>query len=338
MQPDNQLLPVDPALEDVWGPVDLYIGGAEHATLHLLYSRFWYLALSDLGKIRTTEPFRKLVNQGLLISFSFRNSRGVLIPTDEVEERADGCFYVKKNSSHYDPDRADEPLERIKAKMSKSLRNVVTPDEVVESYGADSYRICLMFMGPVEQTREWENSKAAGAQRFLRRFWRFVTNDLPGVRATVSFEDEALETRRQVDEAAVSIAEGIETLRLNTAIAAVMKCLNQIDQEPVSRETLEKLILMLSPFAPYISLARVSWPEVDLSKYEGPANVTLAVTINGKRRGEITMPGNSTDDELTDAAISAVAERWGVASEDTRIIVVRDSTNGLPKLVNLIMR
>ncbi|KZL05063.1 leucine--tRNA ligase [Pseudovibrio sp. Ad26] len=351
MDPGNEDLAVDPALEKRWGAVDLYIGGAEHATLHLLYSRFWYMALSDLGKIKTKEPFKRLVNQGLLLSFTFRNTRGVLIPTDEVETRDDGKFYIKSNSPHYDLQQADAPLERVKAKMSKSLRNIVTPDQVVEKYGADAYRICLMFMGPVEQVREWESSKTAAAQKFLRRFLRFITHDSSmGIRQTVVKKEESINVQRTVEEAVSTIEEGIETLRLNTAIATMMKCLNDISSQPVSRETLEKLILCFSPFAPFMceelwqrcgndgSVALSRWPQIDLSQYEGPQTVSMIVTLNGKKRAEVEVPTICDDSKLSSIAKETLSGQVNIGSGELRTIIVRDKVNNNPKLVNVTIK
>ena len=346
MDPGNPDRAVDPALERRWGPVDLYVGGAEHATLHLLYARFWYMALSDLGRIETAEPFGTLVNQGMLLAHTFRTARGVLVPADEVERRADGEYYVAAGSAHHDSAEADMPLERVKAKMSKSLRNVVTPDEVVERHGADAYRVCMMFMGPVDQLREWEDGKAAAAAKFLRRVWRFVTaNRETGIRDTVPEADEAPEVTRTVEEAVATIEGDIEALRLNTAIAALMKCLNAIGDAEVSRRTLEALVLALSPFAPFMceelwrrmgheeSLARAPWPEVDPARHAGPESVTLVVTVNGKKRAELEVPAGSDDAELEALAREALGYAGGA-----RAIVVRDKASGRPKLVNVIAR
>ena len=349
MDPRNAERAAAPDIEKAWGPVDLYIGGAEHATLHLLYARFWYMALADLGRIDTVEPFQKLVNQGLLQAFTFQNDRGVKIPADEVEERADGQTYVLPTSAHYDAETADTPLVRVKAKMSKTLRNVVTPDQVVEEHGADAFRVCMMFMGPVEQTREWENSKAASSAKFLRRFWRFTTDEKQsGLRDTVAVDQEDADIRRVVDETIVTIEEGIDSLRLNTSIAAFMKCLNEIGTRPVSKTTVERLILILSPFAPFMceelwsrcghdaSLARVEWPEVDMSQHAGPESVTLVVTINGKKRAQLDVLPDASDDNLRGQAVEAVAERWDVTENNSRILIIRDKSSGAPKLVNII--
>lgn len=349
MQPDNTEEPVDSEIETAWGSVDMYIGGAEHATLHLLYARFWYLALSDLGRIQTREPFRKLVNQGMLLAPSYRNNRGVLIPSDEVEQRADGQFYVRKSSAHYETETADKPLEQINAKMSKSLRNVVTPDEVVEQYGADAYRVCLMFMGPVEQTREWDDQKVAAAARFIRRFWRFVTDDTHTVRGTCSPYEEDREVTCLVDSAVQQISEGVEGLRLNTPISDLMKCINGIGSRQISKNSLEKLVLAFSPFAPFMceelwqrmgnktSLALEGWPEVDMSRHHGPENVNLVVTINGKKLQVLDVPADADDSTLDSLAIAAAKERRSdVSAEELRAVVVRDKKTGLPKLVNVI--
>jgi leucyl-tRNA synthetase len=351
MDPRNDTMAVDPEIERRWGPVDLYIGGAEHATLHLLYARFWYIALSDLGCIQTIEPFSKLVNQGLLLSFSFRNDRGVLIPVDEVEQRDDGRYFVSSNSPHYSANQADIPLERIRAKMSKSLRNVVTPDQVIESYGADAYRVCLMFMGPVEQIREWEDSKAAASLKFLRRFWRFVTDENEsGIRQTMSADQEDADIKQIVSKTVSTIEFGIETLRLNTPIAAFMKCLNEIGTRPVSIETLEQLVLILSPFAPFVceelwsrlghetSLAREPWPNTDTMDRSVPDVVPVVVTVDGKKRANLEIPSAVEDSALKERALAAVEGRWNVSGDFVKALVIRDKASGAPKLVNIVTR
>ena len=166
MDPHNDKQLVAPEKEAAWNSVDFYIGGAEHAVLHLLYARFWYLAMHDLGVIQTAEPFPRLINQGMLGSYAFRNEGGFPVPVDEVKEQEDGTFVWEKTG---------ETVQKSSAKMSKSLRNVVNPDQIVEDYGADTLRIYLMFMGPIEAARVWDIDSIRGPQRFLRRFWNYVT-------------------------------------------------------------------------------------------------------------------------------------------------------------------
>ncbi len=351
MDPKNNTCPVDPEKERVWGPVDLYIGGAEHATLHLLYARFWYMALSDLGVIQTTEPFRKLVNQGLLGAFAYKTKRGVLVPADEVEKRPDGEYYVTEASSHYDPASADEPLERVRAKMSKSLRNVVNPNDVIAAHGADSFRVCLIFMGPVEGTREWEDEKVVGAKRFLSRFWQFVVREDPsGVRQTIDPAEEECDVRRIVDSTVQAAENGIESLRLNTTISEFMKCLNEVGRRPVSKQTLEKLVLSFSPFAPFlceelwqrlghsISLAIEPWPKIDLKLIQSVSQVQVVITVNGKKRAVIEVDPTIKDIPL-DACVREALDAAGFSTnEDTELIIVRDKKSGRPKLVNFVSK
>ncbi|NEP56215.1 MAG: leucine--tRNA ligase [Symploca sp. SIO2G7] len=349
IDPHNSQEPVVAWKEKAWGPVDLYIGGAEHATLHLLYARFWYMALSDLGIVQTKEPFAKLVNQGLLGAPSYRNTRGVLIPVDEVETRENGNFYVKASSEHYDLSQSDVPLERVNAKMSKSLRNVVTPDEVICEYGADAFRICLMFMGPVESSREWEDEKVAASRRFLFRFWRFVTQGKDrGMRETIPASEEDREIIRIVDHTIHAVETSIDTLRLNTGIAAFMKCLKNIGDCQVSHQTLEKLVLILSPFAPFTceelwerlgyktSLSRHSWPDINPQSFEAPERVQVVITVKGKKRGVIDVDVDIDNADLQAQALKVLEDTKNFSAKEVKSIVVRDDKTGSPKLINFI--
>ncbi|MFW6299984.1 MAG: leucine--tRNA ligase, partial [Oceanicaulis sp.] len=237
--PKNDEALVDPEIEKAWGAVDLYVGGAEHATLHLLYARFWHKVLFDLGLVSTKEPFQKLVNQGLLTSHAFKNARGITLPVDEVEAREDGAFVHIPTG---------ETVVRIGAKMSKSLHNVVTPDDVVARFGADAFRVHMMFMGPVEAMREWETEKTASALKFLRRVWRFVTAALENPTT-----DEPKPVSLARTKLVLAITEDLDNLRLNTAIAELMKFLNAAEGEAVSKETLDVFIRVLAPFAPFMA-------------------------------------------------------------------------------------
>src|SRR4029450_10603209 len=165
------------------GGVDLYVGGVEHAVLHLLYARFWHKVLYDLGHISSSEPFRKLFNQGYIQAYAYRDARGVVVPAEEVVER-DGTYFYE----------GQEVLRRY-GKMGKSLKNVVTPDEMCEHYGADTFRVYEMAMGPLDVSRPWETRAVVGAQRFLQRFWRFVVDEQPGA-PRVADEPTDDQTRR----------------------------------------------------------------------------------------------------------------------------------------------
>ena len=324
------------------GPVDLYIGGAEHATLHLLYSRFWYLALFDLGVIATEEPFTKLVNQGMLGSFAYEDARGVLYPVDEVDETSPDVFVHKPSG---------ETVKRIEAKMSKTLRNVVNPDDVVAEYGSDAFRIHLMFMGPVEGGRVWDTAAVISMLKFLRRVWALVTgNKESGIRETVSPDTEPTDVKVAVNTLITNITEDMEKLRLNTAVAELMKFVNAAEGNGLSRGTVESFIKVLSPMAPHLaeelwqraghakSIAHAPWPVADQAVLDAAnANVEVVLQILGKKRGVITVASAVPDDVLTEAAMvyaGTVAKQHMPANP--KVLVVRDKATGKPRLVNVV--
>ncbi|TRO97312.1 leucine--tRNA ligase [Glycocaulis profundi] len=337
MDPRNDAALVDPDKEKAWGPVDLYVGGAEHATLHLLYARFWYKALHDLGLISTDEPFTKLVNQGMLTSHAFQNARGIILPVDEVEERGEGTFVHVPTG---------ETVERIGAKMSKSLRNVVTPDDVVARFGSDAFRVHLMFMGPIEGGRVWDTDKTAAALKFLRRAWNFAIRNLEPVSAA----DEAGPVKIALGTLIEAATEDLDNLRLNTAIAELMKFLNAAENERVSKDTLEGFIRVLAPFAPHMaeelweraghqtSVFHSAWPKADAEMLKAAVEtIDVVLQEGGKKRAALTV-----EPTIADADIRAMAmERLQGMGKDVaslnpeRIIVVRDKKTGWVKLLNV---
>jgi leucyl-tRNA synthetase len=342
IDPHNDRQLVDPEKERAWGPVDLYIGGAEHATLHLLYARFWYLALHDLGLIVTEEPFKKLVNQGMLVSYAYENERGVVLPIDEVEEVAEGQYVHKKTG---------ERVQRIVAKMSKTLRNVVNPDDVIERFGSDTFRTHLMFMGPVEVGRVWETEQVGSTFRFLRRVWALVTgNSAEGLRETVPPEREDESVKVAVNTLIQNITEDMEGLRLNTAVAELMKFVNAVEGQPVARDTLEKFVKVLSPLAPYLAeelwrraghegtIAYEPWPEVDRAVLDAARRtIEVVIQVQGRKRDVIAVPAGATDADLQAAVREQLGRRGRYAlPDDARMIVVRDKQSGHPRLVNVL--
>jgi leucyl-tRNA synthetase len=340
IDPHNTEVGWDANLEKKWMPVDLYVGGAEHAVLHLLYSRFWHKVLYDLGYVSTKEPFQKLFNQGMVQSFAFKDSRGALVPSDlAVEDGAGGW----KNS------KTGESLERIVAKMSKSLKNVVTTDEVIEKYGADTLRTYLMFMGPLDTGRPWDPKAISGNVRFLRRAYSFVvgTGDV-GHRDVVPVEQESMEVKRAVHKAVKKVGDDIEALAFNTPISTMMELLNTIGDKPVSLDTLEKFTLILSPFAPHLaeelwerlgkgaSTSFAQWPEYNPA-YVVDDVVTVVIQIAGKKRATVEVPPTITEEALKQRVVEAMSTTAYDVKISDRFITVYNPGTSVPRLVNVIL-
>lgn len=341
MDPRNDRAPWAADLERGWAPVDLYVGGAEHAVLHLLYARFWHKVLYDLGYVSTKEPFQKLFNQGMILAAAFKDRRGVLVPTDEVTESPDGTARHAKTG---------EELERITAKMSKSLRNVVTPDEIVAEFGADTLRMYEMFMGPLDASRVWDTKAISGNYRFLRKAWTFVTANLDaGVRETVTRDTEPPAVYKAVNRLAQRVTTDIEQLHFNTVISAMMEFLNEVGALSVSRETLETFVLLLAPLAPHAaeemwerlghkrSLAHHPWPGYDESILKEQV-VTVVLQVNGKKRALLEVDAAIDQLGLKDAAIAKLAGTdFNVSANDQFIMVYQPGTT-TPRLVNVLRK
>ncbi len=285
--------------------IDLYIGGAEHAVLHLLYARFWHKLLFDLGKVECNEPFQKLFHQGLLTSFSFQRQNKTLVPSNLVEER-DKKFYEIETG---------EELERVIAKMSKSLRNVVNPDDVIADYGADTLRLYEMYMGPLEASAPWNTRDIVGVHRFLQRVWRLGIDDLTGeLRSNLA--NEANEDVERALHATVSkVTDDIPKLAYNTAIASMIEFVNtSTSAGALTTGQLETFLRILSPFAPHITqelytriggdgyVASQSWPTFDPKMLLADV-IEMPVQIMGKVRGRISVPAGANSKEVEDIAL-----------------------------------
>lgn len=340
MDPHNATAPFDEEVQRYWGNVDLYVGGVEHAVLHLLYSRFWHKVLYDEGLVSTQEPFQKLFNQGMLTAFAYKDSTGRLIPTDQVDVSEEGGQSKETG----------EPLEQVIAKMSKSLRNVVNPDEVIEEYGCDTFRLYEMFMGPLSDSKPWNPRDVPGCRRFLDRVWRLFVDeagDSP-VRGQLLVEGgggeatEALE--RHLNRAIKRINDSFGPFNFNTGIASLMTFVNEATKAPESftRSQAQRFALALSPFAPHIaeelwsrlggeeSVSRASWPEVD-ERFLEDAEYELVVQIRGKLRGKVMVPKGADKDALEAAARDAVEELLA-GQEVVKVVVVPD------RLVNFVVK
>jgi len=290
--------------EQYWMPVDLYIGGAEHAVLHLLYSRFWHKVLYDAGYVSTKEPFKKLFNQGMILAYSYQDKNGKYYYPYQVEQK-DGQWFVKGT---------DIPVETKIEKMSKSRYNVVNPDEVIEKYGADAMRMYEMFMGPLDRDKPWTDEGIQGVYRFLRRIWSLFIDENGAIssRFVSSGGDPSIE--KELHKTIKSVSEDIENLQFNTAIAKMMEFVNSANKtDKIDKHIGEKFILILSPFAPHIAeeiwqrlghnqtLAYEPWPEYDKDLIKEDT-IEIPIQVNGKLRGKITISVNSSDKEILEQA------------------------------------
>ncbi len=329
ISPHDDERPWDPEEEKYWMNVDLYVGGAEHAVLHLLYARFWHKVLYDCGLVSTPEPFQRLFNQGMIHAVSYNDApdgRGRFYYPHEVEER-DGGFVAKEDG---------RPVYPKVMKMSKSRYNVTNPDDMCREHGADALRLYELFMGPLEEGGMWEDAGVAGTRRFLDRVWRLVVAR-DGGRAP-GLVDGAVDDREldfALHTAIRNVTDAVETLKFNTAIADMMVFVNHATRlGRVGTEQMSAFVRILAPFAPHIaeelwerlghapSITTAPWPEVDPSKLVVDT-VTLAVQVNGKRRAEIAVPAGADRAEILAAARAdeAVA-RWLDGKEIRREIVV----------------
>lgn len=299
IDPKNDKAFVDPVKEKYWMPVDLYIGGTEHAVLHLLYARFWHKVLFDLGLVSTPEPFARLVNQGMITSFAYQKPNKSLVPADQVIEKEPGVFVDKESG---------EVLERVIAKMSKSLKNVINPDEVIAQYGADTMRMYEMFMGPLQVSKPWSTTGIAGVWRFIDRLWR-LADEKPLT------EDKApADILKSLHKTIKKVTEDTSTLNFNTAISQMMVYINDLSKlDTLPREAWEPMILMLAPYAPHLaeelwakaghepSVANVSWPKYK-EELTIDSEVQIVCQINGKVRAKLMLSKDASKEEIIAAA------------------------------------
>lgn len=340
LDPHNSEKLVDPETERYWmgpregqphGGVDLYVGGAEHAVLHLLYARFWSKVLFDLGHVSSVEPFHKLYNQGMIQAYVYRDSRGFPVPATEVEER-DGKFYFE-----------GEPVKRELGKMGKSLKNAVTPDEICAEYGADTLRLYEMAMGPLDVSRPWDTRAVVGQFRLLQRLWRNVIDEATGEVTVVDTEpDEA--TLRALHKAIDGAGQDLAALRFNTAIAKITELNNHLTKTgaPLSRSVAERLVLLIAPLAPHIaeelwrrlghtdSVVHQDFPVADPA-YAVDESVTCVVQIKGKVKARLEVSPSISDEELEALALSDAAVVSALGGAGIRKVIVR-----APKLVNIV--
>ncbi len=316
------------------GGVDLYIGGSEHAVLHLLYARFWHKVLFDLGHVSTPEPYQKLFHQGLITSFAYQRGDKSLVPVDEVEERGAG---------EYIEIATGEPVAQITAKMSKSLKNVVNPDDVIAEYGADTMRLYEMYMGPLEASKPWNTKDTIGLYRFLQRAWRLCVDEDSGELKVAPSESEEIE--RALHKAIAKVGEDIERLSFNTAIAAMIEFVNTatpaqgsggVMPASLTRSQIDRFARVLAPFAPHMgeelwhklgrvessgSIAHSAWPEFDAAMLVSDT-IEIPVQILGKVRSRVTVPADADQKTLESAALDDPKIKDLIAGKTVRKVIV----------------
>jgi leucyl-tRNA synthetase len=327
LDPHNTEQLADRSKIDYWMPVDLYVGGAEHAVLHLLYARFWHKVLYDIGIVNTDEPFMRLVNQGMITSFAYQRPDKTLVAIDEVEEQSPDVFIEKATGTR---------LERVVAKMSKSLKNVINPDEIIKEYGADSMRMYEMFMGPLQVSKPWATTGLSGVFRFLDRVWRLTER-------TVVDEIPSDDIKRLLHKTIKKVSNDTATLNFNTAISQMMILVNELYKlETLPKEVWETLILLLAPYVPHLaeelwhmmghegSVANVQWPAF-IEEFTIDETVEVVFQINGKVRSKAQVAKGSQGLKELALANDRIAELIA-GKAVVKVIVVPD------KLVNIVVR
>ncbi|MGH3881967.1 MAG: leucine--tRNA ligase [Pseudonocardiaceae bacterium] len=347
VDPDNSEAMCDPVNERYWmgprpqlhgaddpGGLDLYVGGVEHGVLHLLYSRFWHKVLYDLGHVSSEEPYRRLYNQGYIQAFAYTDARGVYVPAEEVVEEPGGRYTWR-----------GQEVRREYGKMGKSLRNSVAPDEMSDTYGADTLRVYEMSMGPLDTSRPWATKDVVGAHRFLQRLWRNLVDEQTG-QLRVTDTQPGIETLRALHRAIAGIREDYATLRLNTAIAKLIELNNQVTKahpEGAPREVAEPMVLLLAPLAPHVaeelwsrlghdeSLAHGPMPEAQ-QRYLVEDTVEYPIQVNGKVRARVVVPASASPDEVRAAALAQVRAATLVDDQEPRKVIVVPG-----RLVNVVL-
>jgi len=360
IDPNNTEQLIDPELERYWMPVDLYVGGQEHAVLHLLYARFWHMVLYDAGVISTREPFVRLVHQGMILgeleytkyvdasgqAIDAATARGSAGPDGPYQSMPASNDEVTKQGDRFVlQDQPDIAVDARAYKMSKSRGNVVNPDDIVERYGADAFRLYEMFMGPLEQVKPWNTRGVEGTYRFLNRAWRLlIKSDDQSLRDEVADQQPSAEESRWIHRTIAKVTEDIETMRFNTAISTLMELTNAaIKWERIPRSIAEQFTLLLAPLAPHLaeelwsrlghaeSLAYVAWPEHD-PRHLIADTVVVPVQINGKVRAKIEVPADANE-----AAVLGAAKADENVSRHLEGAVVRRAIYVPGRIVNFVL-
>lgn len=336
LDPHNEKEFVSSEAVHYWMPVDLYVGGAEHAVLHLLYARFWHKVLYDLGLVNTKEPFQRLVNQGMITSFAYQRKNKTLVPTDCVEEVSPDVFVEKETG---------EKLERVIAKMSKSLKNVINPDDVIKEYGADSVRMYEMFMGPLETSKPWNTQGLIGVHRFLEKIWAMSEKNIEDVDMTGTVDDTLSQLRKMYHKTVKKVTTDTATLNFNTAISQMMIFVNDASKaQSLPKALWEGFVKLLAPYAPHLAeelwekvghtqtIAYESWPTYD-EKFCVDDSCTIVVQVNGKKRHQFQAPIDGSKEELEKMALEAEPiKKFTEGNTVVKVIVVPN------KLVNIVVK
>ena len=340
LDPTNDDVLVDPDVERYWmadeaggvGGVDLYVGGVEHAVLHLLYARFWHKVLYDLGHVSGPEPFGRLYNQGYIQAAAYQDERGVYVEASEVVER-DGKFFHE-----------DSEVTRHFGKMGKSLRNAVTPDDIYGAYGADTLRTYEMFMGPLDQGRPWETHSVIGSHRLLQRVWRNLVDEHTGG-LTVSQTEPDADLERMLHHTIASVTDAMSDLRFNSAIARITELNNELTRRggPTPRPIADVLVRLLAPLVPHLAeelweklghaetVVYAPFPQADPALLVAET-IEVPVQVNGKVRSRITVDAAISNDDLQAAALADERIAQLTASNDIRRVVTVPG-----KLVNIVL-
>jgi len=323
LDPGNDKAMADREKMDYWAPVNLYVGGVEHAVLHLLYARFWHKVLFDAGIVNTKEPFMRLVNQGMITSFAYQRKDKTLVPTDQVEKKHDGSFVEKANG---------EEVNEVIAKMSKSLKNIINPDEIVRDYGADSLRVYEMFMGPLEVSKPWSTAGLIGVSRFLERLWAIGMRNEAGISA-----EETDRLTRLLHKTIKKVTEDTDTLNFNTAVSQMMIYSNELARlEKVPSSLWEPLVVMLSAYAPHLgeelweklghsgSVSKSSWPTYDKGLTIDDVS-TIVVQVDGRIRDKFGAATGTSKEELEKIALALPSiQKWTKGKTIVKLIAVPD--------------
>ncbi|MBU0717509.1 MAG: leucine--tRNA ligase, partial [Planctomycetes bacterium] len=326
IDPRNTAQFCGPEAEQYWMPIDLYVGGAEHAVLHLLYARFWHKVLFDLGHVSTREPFRKLFNQGMIQSFAYRSQRGLTVGPDKVEERGEDQYVLKETG---------EPVTRVIAKMSKALKNVVNPDEIIAEYGADTFRLYEMYMGPLDAAKPWNTRDVPGLFKLCQRIWRLIVDENTGALSPAITDDPPDEqAQRMLHKTIKRVTEELEQLKLNTAIAAIFDFVNfmtPLTKRP--RRVIDPFVLVLSPFTPHLgeelwqrlghedSLVEEPWPKWD-ERVARDDEVEVAVQVSGKIKARIMVSSDADEETTRSAALADEMVAKAIEGKTIRKVIV----------------